>query len=154
MKFLKLFEDYKYLPKQIEEELYHEYKDAIIDSILGLNLNYDDIQEIINCNSNYNCYLEDFKLSHILNKIRKKLRKKSYSSPEISNSFYDLVNRIYKENNVKIDLSMDEKIINYFRKHKEDYFDFLNDNDHLEQIFPDRITQQLNFILTTKRFNL
>jgi len=150
MKFLKLFEDYKYLPKQIEEELYHEYKDAIIDYILGLKLTYDDIQEILNNDFEYSFLLHEYNFMIFLNKIRVELRKKSFSTPEITNSFYDLISRIYKENKNKIDSYLDKIIVRYFRKHKEEYIYLLN-NDH---IFPDRITQKLNFILTSKKFNL
>jgi hypothetical protein len=157
VKYIKLFEDYKYLPKRLEDEMYYEYKDEIINFILNIKITYDDIIAIINCNKktySYSCYIQDFNFSSILNKIRKNLREKLYSTPEITNSFYDLITRIYKENKDKIDSHIDEEIIKYFRNNKEEYIYILKDYDYLDQIFPDRITNKLKFILTSRKFNL
>lgn len=157
MKHIKLFEDYKYLPKRLEDEMYYEYKNDIINFILNIKITYNDIIEIINCNKrtySYSCYIQDVNFSSILNKIRKNLREKLYSTPEITNSFYELIAKIYKENKNEIDPHIDEEIIKYFRKNKEEYIYILKDYDYLDQIFPDRITKKLKFILTTRKFNL
>lgn len=155
MKHIKLFEDYEYLPKNIVNEIYSEYKDDIVDLILNIKINFDDIIEILCCNKqiySYLCFIEEYNFVPILTKVRKKYY--TYSHPETANSFFDIINRIYKENKKIIDLELDKKIINHFRKNKEDYIYILNNYEDLVHIFPERITDKLKFILLSKKFNL
>jgi len=154
MKYIKLFEKYKYLPKNIENELYNEYKDIILNTFLNIKLEYDDIIELIKCNkNNYLCFLHNYNMFQLYMTIKHKDILKSYSTPEKMNSFHNIFNKVYYMNKNKINKFFENSIINYFKNNKEEYIE-INKNYNINDIFSNNIIKKLRFILISKKFNL
>jgi len=159
MKYIKTYLDlnnnsyekdgFSYISINDEKDIHKRFEKDIIEYITNINIDFDIINLFIK-NNNIKSFCNTLNFNTVLIKIRFYLKGKDYRTPEITNSFYNIVDLVYDNTKMLIDIIIEDKIINFFKQNPNDYIEYVKLGDK----FTKRIRDSLKSILIKKKYKI
>jgi len=140
---------FSYMSEEDESIIYNKFKSDIYEYIMNKRINHDAIVDINHDKYDYKNYIMSLFLKDILLRVRFIIKNKDYSTPEINNSFNNVLERVYLKHENEINDNIDKKIKVFFNNNQNLYIKMYSGLD-----LPSRISDDLTYILVSKDFNI